>query len=105
MLNIETPLPTRQVAILSRTTNKPKLIRSYGNNRHGPTLRNLAIPKAADITDKANENRTSQCSVFKVASSPRKIMHRRRCTYETRILIGRNIGSGSHIFCPFKGLK
>ena len=38
--------------IFSVNKKNPKLILSYGNKRQGPTLRNLAIPRAAESIDK-----------------------------------------------------
>ena len=56
--------------------NSPKPIFPKGSNRHGPTFKNLAIPKADDITDKAKDNRSCQLLVSKVLSLPRKIIHK-----------------------------
>ena len=53
------PFPIKQLAMFTIRTKKPRFILSYGISLEGPTLKNLDMPKHAEITD--NEKVRTVC--------------------------------------------
>ena len=60
MMARKNPFPIKQEAMFTIRTKNPRFILSYGISLAGPTLKNLDMPKHAEITD--NEKVREHCN-------------------------------------------